>query len=1844
MSSKEVKIRVTGDVSDLLKKLEMVKDSFDDLNRGKTNNNKSIRSLFDDLSDVDKKIEKTADSMDDLANATSKVGKKNITGIADDLSDTNKKIENTVDGFKDLNKQIDNVDSKQLNALEKYLSDIYDTTDRVNDIFSDTFEAFDEFSGKKFKIDIVDVDDVDPDDFFDNIASGFVQGTIIGKAAGDAIGNSFEGASDSIKELIENQDVLNGKIKDYMGLYKDMTQKAFNLGFKLNIKDMNKAQDDILKAVRSNDSNAFDKAFTSWEESYKKYQNHLNKIGKQKAPIDEQIKAYKQLEQESLKFISNEKNHEAIRKKVADHLEDARQAVIHLGAELDDLPKDVFDKLSDDLNKFTEGSKNSTITTKKLGYELSNLDKSLSDKFVKNKINSDSFKEEYKQADEMAESFEKASKKIVDFANESKYAIESFNVDGEVFETVTRDVKKFNESLEDNKRLKEMNDSLKEYLALIKETGGQISEKYLTSYGNVNVKKYFEDYEKYGKPIAQLSMQFQSLRQKTLEYLQVEENSLEDKAKYIKMVNEQAKSLRKLGAAAKDIELSDIEDFDKSLASNLNNTFKDLFDNDIPGNFKEIKEELQAAFNEFNNLELGNAFDLLSNAGKGFAKNIFSKIPAQVKIAAVAIAGLTYVTNKLYEAGKQQFFEGLANIGNKLKPVINAIQSFGREVISAFEEITNTQLDLSSLMAIGPEFQYQMQKVGSIAGSNDKQLQKLTARAAELGGTTQFTASQVGEAFEYMAMAGYDTDEMLASIDDTLNLAIISGTDLGTVSDIVTDGLTALGMSAADTGEFVDKLTATITSSNTNVKLFGDTLKQVGSLAGSLGINMTDLSTAIGLAANAGTKGERAGTSLKNVLSNMAAPTKEQAAALEKLGLTADKTGSYLKTTADGNVDLAATMKSLMKATEGMTNTQKAAILTQIAGKEAVAGLMSIMNQGEAAWDELNTTIENSTGKVQYWNECMSLAGKSGKEASKLIEQMKKVFSETEAEASALGLSTDDLAHSIAALGDDSKVTTEEVRNLFKVIESMNTATGKKKDKWIELGIEADNDFIKGFDYDGTMANITADTQGLTQAQKEELKTRLKNIKTYKEAKKVATDYQKEINSQTGSTANLTDIVERNSLANMSYIDKLKLLKDIYTKLGPKAFEAEMANLGLSDSIQDIEEIVSNPDFDQYIENLETVKSMSEQLAKAMDEVTKGSLLNLASAIENVAIAAFNKLKPFIQGASDALTEFFEDWHNGDDNEFTFDGLEKGLHILSLKISGEKDTIRDAIAGLFDGLDIFINEGSFQSILDIGTTVITGICEGIMKAKEDGSLDSAIDGAIKKICEWIEINAPQVSEAGKTIIDSLKQGIENNKYRINSALDTVMGVLKTWANSSSELKTTCLTFAGKFIDYAIEGIKIKGKEFAAKIPVLIGQWIRGLLDGSFLEDAKDIGVNIVKGIIEGITSCDSGKFDSAAQTISKIIVDTFCRCLGIHSPSTVMRDEVGKNITSGIAEGLLDGITEITDAIIQVIDSIKEGFGDIWNKIFGKDESNNKELLNIDTAKLKENEAALKSLGNTAEIVREQVKGAFTSIANITRNQFVNVANIIRNQMVNSTNIVRNQAVNMANIFRNQFVSMSNVARNQMVNVSNIIRNQAVSWSNVIRNQVQNARNALTSSFISMRKVANTQMTLISNTIRTQTINWSNIIRNQAANARNALTSSFMSMAAVVRNQMANCLSIVRSYMSQIKAATSQQMTMKFKVDKTITTTNVTKNVTEGLRNTMGAISRGSAPLAAPQAMSVGGYATSTSTIGALAAGGSLSLSIPLYLNGKEIARASATYNEAELAKLAKRKNRKRGE
>ena len=164
------------------------------------------------------------------------------------------------------------------------------------------------------------------------------------------------------------------------------------------------------------------------------------------------------------------------------------------------------------------------------------------------------------------------------------------------------------------------------------------------------------------------------------------------------------------------------------------------------------------------------------------------------------------------------------------------------------------------------DFDAQMSKVSAISGATGKDFDDLRAKAREMGAKTKFSASEAGEAFEYMAMAGWKTGDMLDGIEGIMNLAAASGEDLGTTSDIVTDALTAFGLSAKDSGHFADILAAASTNANTNVSMLGESFKYAAPVAGALGINAEDTSVALGLMANAGIKASQAGTSLRTGL------------------------------------------------------------------------------------------------------------------------------------------------------------------------------------------------------------------------------------------------------------------------------------------------------------------------------------------------------------------------------------------------------------------------------------------------------------------------------------------------------------------------------------------------------------------------------------------------------------------------------------------------------------------------------------------------------------------------------------------------------------------------------------------------------------------------------------------------------------------------------------------------------------------------------------------------------------------------------------------------------------------
>ena len=321
-----------------------------------------------------------------------------------------------------------------------------------------------------------------------------------------------------------------------------------------------------------------------------------------------------------------------------------------------------------------------------------------------------------------------------------------------------------------------------------------------------------------------------------------------------------------------------------------------------------------------------------------------------------------------------QFIDGFTKPS---KEVINSMRSMGNEAIKAGKQIQSAGKTITSVgstltkaitvpiagvataaVKTAADFEAAMSEVGAISGASAQDLATLTAKAKEMGATTSFSASESAEAMKYMAMAGWKTADMTAGIAGIMNLAAAAGEDLGTTSDIVTDGLTAFGMSAKESGRFADVMAAASTNANTNVTMLGESFKYCAATAGAMGYNIEDISVALGVMANAGIKGSTAGTTLKNVIANMAKPTDAQAAVMQKLGISLTDSSGNMKSFAE-------VMNNLRSSFNGLSETEKASYATTLAGKESMSGLLTIVNASAADFDKLTEAINGSSGSAE---------------------------------------------------------------------------------------------------------------------------------------------------------------------------------------------------------------------------------------------------------------------------------------------------------------------------------------------------------------------------------------------------------------------------------------------------------------------------------------------------------------------------------------------------------------------------------------------------------------------------------------------------------------------------------------------------------------------------------------------------------------------------------------------------------------------------------------------------------------------------------------------------------------
>ncbi|MEY8386679.1 phage tail tape measure protein [Oscillospiraceae bacterium 38-13] len=403
------------------------------------------------------------------------------------------------------------------------------------------------------------------------------------------------------------------------------------------------------------------------------------------------------------------------------------------------------------------------------------------------------------------------------------------------------------------------------------------------------------------------------------------------------------------------------------------------------------------------------------NAYNNQAKAV-AKLQSQLNGAKADLAGM--------ESAVRENQEAIDGLGREVEDTGEAMEEAGRSAVSfgdllkanlisdlvveGLRKITDGIKDFARFsLDSGMNFEAQMSRVQAISGATAEDAGRLAEKAKEMGETTVFSATESAQALEYMAMAGWKTDDMLNGLAGVMNLAAASGEDLASTSDIVTDALTAFGLTAADSSHFADVLAVASSNANTNVGMMGETFKYVAPVAGALGYSAEDSAIAIGLMANSGIKASQAGTALRSILSRLAKPTKESEAAMNVLGISLKDSEGNMKSlltimndlrSGFGNLMIPeeefkeilqdlnrafeegeiseknynSTLEMLINRAYGAEEAEKARWAAKLAGQEAMSGMLAIVSASEEDYQELTNAIYNADDAAETMAKTMT--------------------------------------------------------------------------------------------------------------------------------------------------------------------------------------------------------------------------------------------------------------------------------------------------------------------------------------------------------------------------------------------------------------------------------------------------------------------------------------------------------------------------------------------------------------------------------------------------------------------------------------------------------------------------------------------------------------------------------------------------------------------------------------------------------------------------------------------------------------------------------------------------------
>lgn len=882
------------------------------------------------------------------------------------------------------------------------------------------------------------------------------------------------------------------------------------------------------------------------------------------------------------------------------------------------------------------------------------------------------------------------------------------------------------------------------------------------------------------------------------------------------------------------------------------------------------------------------------------------------------------------KSASEKFAEGLSSAGKEMTGA-------GKKLSTAF---TAPILGAGAAsVKITSNFESAMSKVSAISGATGDDFVLLSDKAKEMGSKTKFSATEAAEAFQYMAMAGWKTGDMLDGIDGIMALSAADGLDLATTSDIVTDALTAFGLSAKDSGHFADVLAAASSNANTNVSMLGESFKYAAPVAGSLGYSAEDTAIALGLMANAGIKSSQGGTALRSSLSRLIKPTDEVAAAMDEYGIAI--------TNSDGSMKSLGEVMDLLRGNlGGLTEAEQAQAAVTLFGQEAMSGMLAIINTSESDYNKLTSAVYDADGAAQQMADTMM---------NNLSGQITILKSTLEGLAIQFG----------EILLPYIKKGVEWLQNIVQKLQALSP---EQKDQIVKIAaiVAAIGPLLITF---GKIA--TGVSSIITVVSK--LKTAFTAVKTSTGLLKSAFSFLTSpiglvVTAVAALVAGLIHLWNTNEDFRNWVINAWNSIKDFFKNAidAIKGFFTGFANK-VKKTVDNIKSFFGNLK-DSVAEKWEGIKTtisekwegIKTKTAEAMENIKEAMGVGLDAAktvaqekLENIKSAyseAGGGINGIVAGAVEGVKSI---WSFGLDwlNEITGGKLEalstwwnNTLNIVSEYVSEFYTNVINFFARLAEKIATFFTQ--------IYTNVTTWASNMISKAVELGSgfvdgivsffssLPSTISGFISSvwsaIVTWASNMISKASQVGSNFLSNISSFFLQLPGKVAGYLSSALANVATWVsnmiNKAIEAATGFLRNIGNtlvnlpstiqgYLDSAISALSTWVTNMWNKGVEAINSLIDGVISAAAGIGNKvlSIGSDIVNGVWNGIVAAKD-MFVGQVTSFFDGIIGSVKGFLGIGSPSKVFRDEVGKWIPPGISSGFEEAMPDATKDMQNALD------------------------------------------------------------------------------------------------------------------------------------------------------------------------------------------------------------------------------------------------------------------------------------------------------------------------------------